>query len=135
MRRGAGRKLPRAVWPLNAAAHRRRIEMRRILLSLLVIVAAVVLLTAAGIGQQQKNIFKGEVIAIDEESFTVEAETDEGDLVEKTFLITEKTKFFYEGEEVERDMLEEYDMVKVEYVEKGAELVAVSVTIEEEEYY
>lgn len=106
--------------------------MHRVFRLLGVLVPSLLVLTAGSTIKSDVEVFKGDVVAIAEDSFTVEQENDEGDVIEKTFFITENTKFYAEGEPVGKDRLEEYDFVTVQYSETDGKLVAIEVTIEVE---
>ena len=76
------------------------------------------------------DTFTGYVISIEENSFVVETETDDGETITKSFTVTEDTRFYdEEGEDCTFEDLEVYVDVEVTFNESDESCIAKTVNI------
>lgn len=96
----------------------------RIVLSFLILVA----LSSLTIAQDEES-FSGIITSISDNVISVEAEGDDGEIILKSFKVTESTKIYIGEEEATLDELEEDDSVEIFFSKSEDGLTAIKVVV------
>jgi len=85
--------------------------------------------------QKEKNTkkFKGDITEVGEDFIKVARKKADNKLVTRKFVLTDKTKIVFDGEEVDRDVLKKGTSVMVKFVKRDEKLIAVKIANKDDE--
>ena len=85
--------------------------------------------------QKEKNTkkFKGDIAEVGEDFVKVARKKANNKIVTRKFVLTDKTKIVFDGEEVDRDVLKKGTSVMVKFVKKDNKLFAIKIANKDDE--